>query len=193
MHVKKGACKSEAPQRTQRQHPSGVSALPSTAEMFLLMSWRDRRMAALCQAGLVEKFVDALVWVFWPVYLHQKGVGLASIGWIVGVYGFTWGAAQFFTGRLSDRVGRHPLNGWGMWICGAGVALMPLRDGAAWWSLSAAGAPRPSASIGFGATWAMALALLPSGLRRLLGAVGSCLLVGRNVDGSLRRRALPLG
>lgn len=125
-------------QTLRPRYPSGVSALPSTAEMFLLMSWRDRRMAALCQAGLVEKFVDALVWVFWPVYLHQKGVGLAGIGWIVGVYGFTWGAAQFFTGRLSDRLGRHPLNGWGMWICGAGVALMPLGDGAAWWSLSAA-------------------------------------------------------
>ena len=37
------------------------------------MSWRDRRLAALCQAGLVEKFVDALVWVFWPVYPASAG------------------------------------------------------------------------------------------------------------------------
>jgi MFS family permease len=120
------------------RYPDGVSAQPSTGEMFALMSWRDRRMAALCQAGLVEKFVDALVWVFWPVYLHQRGVDLPGIGWIVGVYGFTWGAAQFFTGKLSDRVGRHLLNVWGMWICGAGVALMPMGTGAAWWSVSAA-------------------------------------------------------
>jgi len=120
------------------RYPSGVGAQPSTREMFALMSWRDRRMAALCQAGLVEKFVDALVWAFWPVYLHQRGVDLPDIGWIVGVYGFTWGAAQFFTGRLSDRLGRHLLNAWGMWICGAGVALMPLGSGAAWWSVSAA-------------------------------------------------------
>jgi MFS family permease len=120
------------------RYPSGVGAQPSTREMFALMSWRDRRMAALCQAGLVEKFVDALVWAFWPVYLHQRGVELPGIGWIVGVYGFTWGAAQFFTGRLSDRLGRHLLNAWGMWVCGAGVALMPLGSGAAWWSVSAA-------------------------------------------------------
>lgn len=120
------------------RYPAGVSAQPSTAEMFALMSWRDRRLAALCQAGLVEKFVDALVWAFWPVYLHQRGVDLPGIGWIVGVYGFTWGAAQFFTGKLSDRLGRHLLNAWGMWICGAGVALMPLGEGAAWWSVSAA-------------------------------------------------------
>jgi MFS family permease len=125
-------------QALRPRYPSGVGEQPTTREMFLLMSWRDRRMAALCQAGLVEKFVDALVWAFWPVYLHQQGVSLSAIGWIVGVYGFTWGAAQFFTGKLSDRWGRHRLNSWGMWICGAGVALMPLGSGSAWWSSSAA-------------------------------------------------------
>jgi MFS family permease len=129
---------SPAAQALRPRYPHGVSEQPTTREMFALMSWGDRRMAALCQAGLVEKFADALVWVFWPVYLHQHGVDLPGIGWIVGVYGFTWGAAQFFTGRLSDRLGRHQLNSWGMWICGAGVALMPLGSGAAWWSASAA-------------------------------------------------------
>jgi MFS family permease len=125
-------------QALRPRYPSGMSEQPSTAEMVAMMSWRDRRMAALCQAGLVEKFVDALVWAFWPVYLHQQGVSLPGIGWIVGIYGFTWGAAQFFTGRLSDRRGRHQLNVWGMWVCGAGVAMMPLGTGAAWWSVSAA-------------------------------------------------------
>ena len=128
---------SPAPQALRPRYPARVSARPSTREMFALMSWRDRRMAALCQAGLVEKFVDALVWVFWPVYLHQQGVSLPGIGWITGVYGFTWGAAQFITGKLSDRLGRHQLNSWGMWICGGGVALMPIGSGAAWWSMSA--------------------------------------------------------
>ncbi|OOG42911.1 MFS transporter [Polaromonas sp. A23] len=125
-------------QAFQPRYPAGVSARPSTREIFALMSWRDRRMAALCQAGMVEKFVDALVWAFWPLYLHQQGVSLPGIGWIVGVYGFTWGGAQLVTGRLSDRVGRHHLNAWGMWLCGAGVALLPLGQGSAWWSASAA-------------------------------------------------------
>ncbi|MBA3623852.1 MAG: MFS transporter, partial [Methylibium sp.] len=125
-------------QALKPRYPTAVGSQPSTAEMFALMSWRDRRMAAICQAGLVEKFVDALVWAFWPVYLHQQGVSLPGIGWIVGIYGFTWGGAQLVTGKLSDRVGRHLLNSWGMWICGAGVALMPLGSGALWWSASAA-------------------------------------------------------
>ncbi len=120
------------------RYPAGMGERPTTAEVFALMTWRDHRMAAFCQAGLVEKFVDALVWVFWPIYLHQQGVSLPGIGWIVGVYGFTWGTLQFFTGKLSDRLGRHQLNAWGMWICGAGVALMPLGSGALWWSASAA-------------------------------------------------------
>jgi MFS family permease len=120
------------------RYPTGIGPQPSTAQMFALMSWRDRRLAALCQAGLVEKFVDALVWVFWPVYLHQQGASLPGIGWIVGVYGFTWGVAQLFTGRFSDKVGCHRLNVWGMWMCGAGVALFPLSSTAGWWGAFAA-------------------------------------------------------
>lgn len=120
------------------RYPLGVSAKPTTREIFTLVSWRDRRFFAVCQAGLVEKFVDALIWVFYPVYLYDKGVSLPGIGWIVGVYGFTWGAAQLATGRLSDHLGRQKLNVGGMFICGAGVALMLLGEGSLWWSISAA-------------------------------------------------------
>lgn len=120
------------------RYPTNVSAKPGTWEIFTLMSWRDRRLAALCQAGLVEKFVDALVWVFYPVFLYQQGISLPNVGWIIGVYGFTWGGSQLFTGKLSDRIGRHKPNVLGMWICGAGVAMMLLGSGVAWWALSAA-------------------------------------------------------
>jgi MFS family permease len=119
------------------RYPQGVSANPGTWEVFALMSWRDRRLAAVSQAGLVEKFVDALVWVIFPVFLFQRGASLPEIGWIVGVYGFVWGGAQLFTGRLSDHVGRFWPNVLGMWICGAGVALVPLGAGPLWWSVAA--------------------------------------------------------
>lgn len=120
------------------RYPANVPAKPGTWDMFAVMSWRDRRMAALCQAGLVEKFVDALVWVFYPVFLYQQGISLPNVGWIIGVYGFTWGGSQLFTGKLSDRIGRYKPNVWGMWICGAGVAMMMLGSGVAWWVVSAA-------------------------------------------------------
>ena len=102
------------------------------------MSWRDRRLAAVSQAGLVEKFVDALVWVVLPVFLYARGVSLPNIGWVVGVYGFVWGGSQLFTGRLSDRVGRFWPNVLGMWISGAGTAMVMLGEGVLWWSFSAA-------------------------------------------------------
>jgi MFS family permease len=126
------------PNRPLPRYPRNVPAQPTTWEIFALVSWRDRRLAAISQAGLVEKFVDALVWVFYPVFLYQKGVSLPNIGWIIGVYGFVWGGSQLFTGRLSDRVGRHMPNVWGMWLCGAGVAMMMLGEGVAWWLASAA-------------------------------------------------------
>ena len=119
------------------RYPKNISDQPSTWEVFTLMTWRDKRLMAVSQAGLVEKFVDALVWVFYPVFLFRHGVSVSNIGWIVGVYGFVWGGAQFFTGKLSDHVGRHLLNVWGMWLCGAGVGLMLVYDNVLWWSMSA--------------------------------------------------------
>jgi MFS family permease len=119
------------------RYPHNISTQPSTWEVFTLMSWRDKRLMAVCQAGLVEKFVDALVWVFYPVFLYRHGVSISQIGWIVGVYGFVWGGTQFFTGKLSDQFGRHRLNVWGMWLCGAGVGLMLAYENGLWWSLCA--------------------------------------------------------
>ena len=125
-------------QTLRPRYPEGVSSNPSTWEIFTLMSWRDKRLMAFCQAGLVEKFVDALVWVFYPVFLYQKGMSLPQVGWIIGLYGLVWGGSQLFTGRLSDRIGRHRPNVLGMWICGAGVAAMVLGNGVVWWAASAA-------------------------------------------------------
>lgn len=120
------------------RYPQNVSAKPDTWEMFTLMTWRDRRMASFCQAGLVEKFVDAWMWVIAPVWLHQRGVPLPMIGWTVGAYGITWGVSQFFTGRLSDRIGRLKPIVLGMWLCGGGIALMPLVSSQVWLLGSAA-------------------------------------------------------
>jgi MFS family permease len=118
--------------------PTNISDTPTTWEVFTLMSWRDKRMFAFSQAGLVEKFVDALIWVFYPVYLYQHGLSLANIGWVVGIYGFVWGGSQFVTGKLSDHIGRLWPITIGMWICGAGVGLTLLSNTLWQWSVSAA-------------------------------------------------------
>jgi len=126
-----------APPAARPRYPQGLPKHPATAQVFAVMSWRDRRLFAISQAGLVEKFVDALVWALVPVFLVTRGATLPEVGWIVGAYGLVWGGAQLFTGRLSDRVGRFWPNVLGMWICGAGVAMMVMGTGVAWWSVSA--------------------------------------------------------
>ncbi|RZV35266.1 MAG: MFS transporter [Chromatiales bacterium] len=118
--------------------PTNVSEHPSTREIFTLVSFRHRTFMALSQAGCVEKFVDALVWGFFPLYLHARGVSLINIGWVVGVYGFVWGGSQLWTGPLSDTFGRKWPIVIGMWTCAIGVLATLFVDGLTGWSITAA-------------------------------------------------------
>jgi MFS family permease len=120
------------------RYPANVSEHPSTLEIFRLVSYRNRTFMALSQAGCVEKFVDALMWAFFPVFLYSKGLDLAQIGWVAGIYGFVWGGSQLWTGPLSDVMGRKWPIVTGMWICAAGVAATVYVDGIAMWSMTAA-------------------------------------------------------
>ena len=118
--------------------PTNVSEHPSTFEIFTLVSFRHRTFMALSQAGCVEKFVDALVWVFFPVYLYAQGLSLINIGWVVGVYGFVWGGSQLWTGPLSDAIGRKWPIVTGMWTCAVGIAATLMVEGMIAWSFTAA-------------------------------------------------------
>ena len=93
---------------------------------------------ALNQAGLVEKFTDALIWIFLPVYFLTQGITLLEAGAIIAVYGVVWGASQLVTGPLSDKIGRKGLVVWGMWLCGLGVIALPLTNGITYWTIEAA-------------------------------------------------------
>jgi MFS family permease len=118
--------------------PKGVAEHPSMGEIFKLVSFRHRTFAALSQAGCIEKFVDALVWVFFPVFLFSKGLTIVEIGWVVGIYGFVWGGSQLWTGPLSDALGRKWPIVIGMWVCAIGIVVMLMVDGVLAWSLTAA-------------------------------------------------------
>lgn len=118
--------------------PSNVSDHPSTREIFTLVSFRHKTFMALSQAGCVEKSVDALVWGFFPVYLHAKGLSLINIGWVVGTYGFVWGGSQLWTGPLSDAIGRKWPIVIGMWTCALGIAATLQVEGMIAWSIAAA-------------------------------------------------------
>ena len=118
--------------------PEDFPERPTMGQIFALVSFRHRTFAALSQAGCVEKFVDALVWAFFPVFLVSRGLDVVEIGWVVGVYGLVWGGSQLWTGPLSDRIGRKIPIVAGMWICGAGIAATLLGDAVWYWTLTAA-------------------------------------------------------
>jgi MFS family permease len=118
--------------------PENVPAHPSTLQILALVTFRHRTLSALSQAGYIEKFVDALVWAFFPVYLMRQGLTLPEIGWVIGIYGMVWGASQLWTGPLSDRYGRKMPIVLGMWTVGGGIALTMLIDGFTAWCVAAA-------------------------------------------------------
>ncbi|RBI58369.1 MFS transporter [halophilic archaeon] len=100
-------------------------------------TWGDRTLFAAAQAGSIEKFVDALVWIAYPLYLTSAGLSVAQVGAVVGVYGGVWGVLQLYTGKLADEVGRRPPIVVGMFVAGAGVFATVLADGYWAWLLTA--------------------------------------------------------
>ena len=107
-----------------RQHPRPDGPRPSVREIAALVSWKDRTLAAVSQAGLVNNLNDGLVWVVLPVLLVDHGVSVAGVGYVKAFYPFMWAAGMIATGHLSDRIGRKPPIVIGMGIQAAGLAVI---------------------------------------------------------------------
>jgi MFS family permease len=107
----------------QAASPASRPAVPHLRRLAAYMSWRDRSMLAVCQAGLLNKFADSLVAAFFPLYLVRRGMGLAEVGLLVGVYAWVWGLGQVAAGALADRLGRKLPITSGTFLIAAGLAL----------------------------------------------------------------------
>jgi MFS family permease len=99
-----------------RRSPAGFGAV------FADGSFRDRPLSALSRTGLVNNANDALAWGLLPLLFASRGMGLAQIGLLTGLYPGVWATAQLVTGPLSDRFGRRPVIAAGMWLQAAGLA-----------------------------------------------------------------------
>jgi MFS family permease len=111
---------------------------PSLARLARYMSWHDRSMLAVCQAGLLNKFADSLVIGFFPLYFLHHGMSVAAVGVLVGVYAWVWGLGQVPTGGLADRIGRKwPITG-GTFLIAAGIVVVVASGAHALWFAGAA-------------------------------------------------------
>ena len=111
----------------------GHAAPARFQDVFLRTSFRDREMFAICQAGLVNNLNDGMSWAILPLFFAARGLGIARIGTLKGVYPVVWGVLQVVTGPLSDRHGRKGLIVWGMWGQAAGLFMIPALNGFGWW------------------------------------------------------------
>ncbi|MGH2852451.1 MAG: MFS transporter, partial [Solirubrobacteraceae bacterium] len=97
---------------------------PSLAQLARYMSWHDRSMFAICQAGFLNMFADSLVIGFFTLYFLHRGLAVATVGVLVGVYAWVWGVGQVPTGALADRIGRKwPITA-GTFLIAAGIAVI---------------------------------------------------------------------
>ena len=106
------------------QHPKQAGPRPSVREIALRVSWTDRTLAAVSQAGLVNNLNDGVVWVVLPVLLVDHGVSVTGVGYIKALYPFMWAAGMIATGHLADRIGRKLPIVSGTFIQAAGLAVI---------------------------------------------------------------------
>src|SRR5215472_1985898 len=94
---------------------------PSFKDIFLLTSWKNRTLFGVSQAGLVNNLNDGLAWGVFPLFFAARGLGIAQIGLLAGIYPGVWGVAQLLTGALSDHLGRKGMIVAGMMLQGAAL------------------------------------------------------------------------
>lgn len=107
----------------QRGGDTSPAPAPALRKLASYMSWRDHSMLAVCQAGLINKFIDSLVAAFFPLYLLHRGFSLVAIGTLVGVYAWVWGLGQVPSGAFADRIGRKVPITVGTFLIAGGLAL----------------------------------------------------------------------
>jgi MFS family permease len=126
-HARFEAARGSSPQ------PPGTSF----GALFARVSWKDRTLSAISQAGLVNNLNDGLAWGLLPLHFAAAGLAIERIAILSAIYPVTWGICQLFTGALSDRVGRKWMIAGGMWLQALAIALFMVPVNFALWFVAA--------------------------------------------------------
>ena len=117
---------------------AATPAAPSFREIFALTSWKDRRLFAVSQAGLVNNLNDGMAWGLFPLFFTAGGLGIDQIAILAAIYPAVWGLGQLGTGALSDHLGRKPLITGGMGLQAVGIFIIVATTGFTPWAIGAA-------------------------------------------------------
>ena len=119
-------------------HTGGHGGELSHRAVFALATWRDRSLAAVSRAGLVNNLNEGMAWGLFPIYFALGGLGLGTVGLLVAIAPAVWGVGQLFTGALSDRIGRKWLIAGGQFSEALGLAVIALGDSFDIWVVGSA-------------------------------------------------------
>jgi MFS family permease len=111
-------------------HPRDAGFL----NVFALVSWRDRTLSSVSQAGLVNNLNDGLAWGLLPLFFAAGGLAVSEVSLLAFLYPAVWSVTQLVTGPLSDRWGRKWLIVVGMWLQGAALALIAISHSFTAWA-----------------------------------------------------------
>ncbi len=96
--------------------------------LFMEVSFRDRNMQSVSQAGMMTNFKDGMAWGAFPLFLAAAGLSMTQIGIVVAVYPAFWGILQVGTGKISDYTGRKKMLWAGMAVQGFSLLMFPFLD-----------------------------------------------------------------
>ncbi|HTJ24885.1 MAG TPA: MFS transporter [Candidatus Limnocylindria bacterium] len=102
---------------------SATAAAGSFGALFAYVSWKDRTLSSISQAGLVNNLNDGMAWGLLPLHFAAAGLAIDRIAVLAAVYPATWGLCQLVTGALSDRVGRKWMIAGGMCVQALAITL----------------------------------------------------------------------
>ncbi len=82
---------------------------PSFRQILERVSWRNRSLFSISQAGLMNNLNDGVSWGLFPLYFASAGASFQETGMLVAIYPAVWALGQLTTGPLSDRWGRKAM------------------------------------------------------------------------------------
>ncbi len=104
------------------------SRIRKKKNLFREVTWGNRSLMAVSQAGMMTNFKDGMAWGVFPMFLAASGLSISQIGVIAAVYPAFWGILQIFTGKLSDYTGRRHMLWTGMLVQGISLLLFSVLE-----------------------------------------------------------------
>lgn len=113
-----------------QRHPHATGETnPTLGHILKEGMWRNKALASVNQAGLVNNLNDGVAWGLLPLFFAAHGLTLTQVAIVAATYPAVWGLAQLVTGALSDRLGRKGLIVTGMLLQGVSLLGMAVFSG----------------------------------------------------------------